>query len=286
MARKIGVQSVAFFGKDESFKEQIGKIRKLSLDFVEIKPHYHPDIKYLGQRKGKIYFKKSCMKYIKELCQDLPFQLHFRDIIADKIRNICTGEEDYLNFLLNVAEETSKYFDSFVLTTHLMYAKKGWGEISVEEAVKNAQKGLEKIYERWDFSGKLALETMMEPFIYKDAALLGYKPEQLEQLLEGKHDKFGVCIDTGHLNKGLNDKASFEDFTYLPVHELHFHGNYSHKGEIDDEHMIPGKETLVDYEKIIDYIKNYEGLVNIEAQKVEDAKQIEELIKILRTKSL
>lgn len=284
MTRRIGVQSVAFFGKNEPFKNQIEKIRDLNVDFVEVKPHYHPDIKYLGWRKGNVYFKKSCMKYVKELCQDLRFQFHFRDMINGVMKNLCTGEKDYINFLLSIAEETSHYFDDFVLTTHLMYAKRGRIEIPVEQAIANAEKSLEELYERWDFSGKLALETMMEPFVYENAALLGHNPKQLERLLEGKHDKFGICIDTGHLNKGLNNAFSFESFKHLPVYEIHFHGNHTHTGIIDDEHTIPKEETLVDYKKILKYLESYEGSINIEVQKVTDADQLKELIKILRKK--
>lgn len=282
MAKKIGLQGIAFFGEHKPFQDQIEKIRSFGVDFVEIKPHYHPDINYLGQRKGKIYFKKKCMSYIKECCQDLKFQLHFRDIIQGNVKNLCTGDKDIIKFILNVAEGVNKYSDDFVLITHLMYAKKGYKEIPIEEAMENARKGLEELYKNWDFSGKLALETMMEPFVYQGAALLGYKPEHLESLLEGKHDKFGICIDTGHLNKGLNNVASLRDFIHLPVYEVHFHGNYSHIGEIDDRHTIPSKETLEDYDAVKDYLKGYEGMINLEVKRVADVSQVKKLIASLR----
>lgn len=281
MKRKIGVQSIVL-GINKPFKEQIEKIRKFDIDFVEVKPHYHPDIGYLGQRKGKVYFKKECMEYIKECCQDLPFQLHFGDLMFDKIRNLCMGKKEFVRFLLDVAEATNKYNDDFVLTTHLMYAKKGFQEVPVKKAIKNAKRGLKKLYKDWDFSGKLALETMMEPFVYKGAALLGYKPEQLEELIADKQDKFGICIDTGHLNPGLNDTARFKDFIYLPVYEVHFHGNHSHKKIIDDEHILPRKTTLKDYETIINYLKDYTGFVNLEVKNITDVNWLRMIIKKIR----
>ncbi len=279
--KKIGLQSTAF-GKGKPFKDRMKGIRKFDLDFVEIRPHHHPDIDYIGQKKGNIYFKKECMKYIKDCCGDLQFQLHFKDILFDKIKGLCSGEKDVIKFILDLAEETNKYNDDFVLPLHVMYAKKGVQEIPVKEAMKNARKGLKELYKNWDFSGKLALETMMEPFRYKGSALFGYKPSQLEHLIDGKEDKFGICIDTGHVNKGLNDVANFNDFTHLPVYEIHFQGNHSHTGKVNDDHIFPSKATLNDYTTVKKYLSTYKGLVNLEVTDIIALNWLRDIIKELR----
>lgn len=281
MVKKIGLQST-IFGRKKLLKKQIEKIRKFDIDFVEIRPQHHPDIDFIGQKKKGIYFKKDCMNYIKDCCQDLQFQLHFKDTLLDEIRTLCSGEKEVVKFLLDAAEATNKYFDDFVLTAHLMYSKKGSQDIPIEDAMKNAKKGLDELYKNWSFSGKFALETMMEPFVYKGSALLGYKPEHLEHLIEGKQDKFGICIDTGHINKGLNNLASFKDFIYLPVYEVHFHGNYAHKGIIDDKHVLPRKATLKDYEVIKEYLMNYDGFVNLEVRDVTAVNWLRDIIRNLR----
>lgn len=264
MKRKIGVQST-IFGQNKPFKRQIGKIKQaLDIDFVEVKPHYHPDLmQYYELKDGKLCFDPKVLKKIKRLCGDLQFQVHFRDTIDYKLYGIC-GDKSIVQFYLDVAKGLNDYFDDFVLTIHMMYAMRSKFEIPLRRAVRNARKNLDALYDKWDFTGKLALETMMEPYVYKGAALLGYLPKHMDYFLKGKTDKFGICIDTGHLNDGLNNQASFSDFIHLPVREVHFHGNYSHKGMIDDLHTLPRKPTLKDYSEITDYLLEYEGMVNIE----------------------
>ncbi len=267
---EIGLLSTVF-GKKMALEGVIPRIKGMGVDFVEIKPNYHTDTPIIQSVNGTVKFSRAAFEYIAGMCSGINFQFHLNNRMDKILYNITTGEDKEVSMILNYAGILSQYTPDFVMPLHTDTQAEGIN-ITESRGMDNALKVLDKICERWNFKGKLAIETMPEPGVYEGRHSLGYSPGNMEKLIEGREGIVGICIDTGHINGALNSMHHFEEFAHLLVYEMHFHGNLSHKGEVDDLHVIPTEQTLQDYDKIVNFLKNYHGKLELEVRLKDDIK--------------
>lgn len=276
---KFGVHS-RIFGKNKSFEEVASKLRKLDIDFVEIKATYHSDIDLYSIKSNLVNLNPNAFKKINRLCSGLEFQFHPANRINGNIYSLTDGTRSSIELILDFAKNLSRYSNDFVIPIHLVTRYKKF-HLSEEEAIENSKRAIDEIYKRWSYSGKIALETMFE-YDKDEWSFLGYVPEHFEKIIEGKEGKVGVCMDLGHINKGLNDMVTFRDFLHLPIHEVHLHGNRAANGEVDDAHLPPTPETLDNYHEVVEFLKTYDGKISLEVKDHPSDNLNEELIKPLR----
>lgn len=275
---RIGIHS-RIFGKNKSFRRVATELRALDIDFVEIKATYHPDINLYLINSNVVRVNKEAIKKISRDCSGLEFQFHPINNISGSIYSLTDGTRSSIDLILDFAENLSAYSNNFVIPVHLVTHYRNF-HLTEEEALENSRKAIDEICEKWHYQGKIALETMFEPD--KDEwSFLGYLPEHFEKIIEGKEEVVGICLDVGHINSGLNDKANFRDFLHLPIYEVHLHGNRSAYGEIEDKHLMPTPETLDNYGEVMGFLRSYKGKVSLEV-KDNSIEDVNELIKSLR----
>mgnify|MGYP002512621582 CR=1 FL=1 len=75
-------------------------------------------------------------------------------------------------------------------------------------------------------------------------------------------DRFGICLDTGHLNLNDKDQAGFIRKAGKRLRALHIADNEGER----DQHMMPFGRGTVDFEKVVAALReiDYHGLFNLE----------------------
>ncbi len=76
-------------------------------------------------------------------------------------------------------------------------------------------------------------------------------------------DRFGICLDTGHLNLTDKDQRKFILTAGEKLRALHIADN---QGKSDDQHMMPFAKGKVNFIKVVEALRevNYNGLFNLE----------------------
>ncbi len=168
----------------------------------------------------------------------------------DKILIDC----DHLVQLDKMIEE----FDLYpLITIHLARFGKWLGhdlEIDEKEALEKNIEFLQNL----KLHSKLSLETMHDPDRNPGHVLLGYKAEHFENVLNGKIDlDQGLCFDTGY-SKMIDGYSG--DFLEFNINSMHLEGTDGTK----DQHFLPTKDNVGDFEVVRKAIKKCEGPVVFE----------------------
>ena len=75
-------------------------------------------------------------------------------------------------------------------------------------------------------------------------------------------DRFGICLDTGHLNLTYKNQTEFILLVGSKLKALHIADNEGER----DQHMMPFAKGKVNFFDVVDALRkiNYEGLFNLE----------------------
>lgn len=128
------------------------------------------------------------------------------------------------------------------LTTEEIYAH----NIAVLKRVQERTRGMRI---------RICLENLTR--ICRDAESLLAILDQLEE------DRFGICLDTGHLNMCTQGHGEFIRKAGHRLHALHIADNEGER----DQHMMPFGRGTVDFSEVVDALREveYDGLFNLEA---------------------
>lgn len=108
----------------------------------------------------------------------------------------------------------------------------------------------------------ICLENL-RPHYSKDEDLIDRNADDLLYIIERVgSDKFGICLDTGHLNLTDKNQSEFILKAGSKLKALHIADNEG----VSDQHMMPFTKGKVDFCKVVKALKevNYSGLFNLE----------------------
>ena len=98
--------------------------------------------------------------------------------------------------------------------------------------------------------------------IPKEELVVGSAEDILEMIDKVGSDRFGICLDTGHLNLTYKDQREFILRAADKLKALHIADNEGER----DQHLMPFTRGKVNFSKVVAALRevNYEGLFNLE----------------------
>lgn len=102
----------------------------------------------------------------------------------------------------------------------------------------------------------MCLENLGKTSVTKNADDLLYLIDRIGS------DRFGICLDTGHLNLADKDQRTFILKAGDKLKALHIADNH---GELDD-HLMPFNGGEIDFTEVVKALKeiHYQGIFNLE----------------------
>ena len=112
----------------------------------------------------------------------------------------------------------------------------------------------------------ICLENLRQPRIYpvKEALPLGFAEDLIHLIDAVGSEKFGICLDTGHLNLVGGNQGDFIRTAGSYLRALHIADNQNVNDV--DEHLMPFGRGTVDFIDVVRALReiNYSGMFNFE----------------------
>ena len=108
----------------------------------------------------------------------------------------------------------------------------------------------------------VCLENLRSPDEPLDNLVVGSAADILEIIRAVGSERFGICLDTGHLNLTYKDQRDFILTAADKLRALHIADNEGER----DQHLMPFTKGKVDFGTVVDALReiNYVGLFNLE----------------------
>jgi hypothetical protein len=180
---------------------------------------------------------------------DIDGERHILDSFSDKINGI-------LSRVVRGFDEQIQGNGLYpLMTMHMSAADYPGLNVKIDEAT--ALKRSKDFFQSLNLGTTVDLEVVPDPYRIKGWSHLGCRPSHFTEV--GSPKRYPMCLDTGHLN--LNERP-LDDFTKLgyPITSVHLHGN----GGKADDHEIPSRANLKDYQAVESFLKGYDGIVVLE----------------------
>ena len=135
--------------------------------------------------------------------------------------------------------------------------------LSCEEKIEKNVAELKKLAEHIkDKDITICLENLRPHFAGEQNMIDVTAEDLLEIIRRVDSPRFGVCLDTGHLNLTVKNQGHFIQTAGEKLKALHIADN---QGETD-QHMMPFTKGNVNFAKVVENLRkvNYRGLFNLE----------------------
>lgn len=131
--------------------------------------------------------------------------------------------------------------------------------------IERAQKNIKKLKLLATYIQNKDVTICLEnlgPIRRDETQVIDHSAEDLLYIINGiGSDKFGICLDTGHLNLTHKNQREFIQKAGSKLKALHIADNHGY----NDEHLMPGGGDI-DFKEVVDALRaiNYSGLFNLE----------------------
>jgi sugar phosphate isomerase/epimerase len=184
---------------------------------------------------------------------DLFISIDAKKVILDTFSHV--SRSIYINILEKIDAHIHKYDLIPLIVTHLPVLE--YPEIENVQSEEAALNNAREVFQHLELESSVALEIMHDPYRNPGRSLLGYKAEHFTEVIGDR--KYGICIDTGHLNLSEESLLDYLELPY-PVLCVHLNGNDGKR----DGHHIATRNNIKDSNTVEDLIKTVKGPIVLE----------------------